>query len=108
MKQQSLPTELSTEQKKKLSVQTKGELLDGLFDRGRCATDASFYQIMPRAVVVPQDQEDIEAVLAFSREEGLPITARGGGTSQSGQTINEGIIVDCSKHFNKLLTATMM
>ncbi len=104
MKQQSLQGELSTEQKKKLSDMTKGEFFDSLFDRGRYATDASFYQIMPKAVSVPKDEDDIESVLNFSREEGVAITPRGGGTSQSGQTMNDSIVMDCSKHFNKLLS----
>ena len=87
----------------KLRREIEGEVLAGAFDRGRYATDASIYQIMPRAVVVPRRWSDVEATLALAREAGVPVTARGGGTSQAGQTINESIIIDFSKHLNRIL-----
>ena len=86
-----------------LARQIEGEVLTDPFDRGRYATDASIYQIVPEAVVVPRRFEDVEAALAFAREQGLPLTARGGGTSQAGQTINRGIVVDFSRHLNRVL-----
>jgi FAD/FMN-containing dehydrogenase/Fe-S oxidoreductase len=81
-----------------------GEVLDSPFDRGRYATDASIYQVMPALVVVPRTFADVEATLALAREEGVPLTARGAGTSQAGQTVNSGIILDFSKHLNRLLS----
>lgn len=87
----------------KLKGEIEGDVLDGAFDRGRYATDASFYQIVPRAVVVPKRWEDVEATLAFARASGVPLLARGGGTSQSGQTINDAIVVDFSKFLNRVL-----
>ena len=73
------------------------------FSRGRYANDASFYQIMPAGVAIPKAESDIAACLDFAREQEMPLTLRGGGTSQCGQTINSGLIVDCSKHFNRLV-----
>ena len=61
------------------------------------ATDASIYQIFPLGVVVPRDAADVEAAIAIAREHGVPVTARGGGTSQCGQTVNHGLIVDVSR-----------
>ena len=87
----------------KLQRDIEGEVLTDLFGRGRYATDASFYQIVPSGVVVPKRFSDVEAVLAAGRNAGLPLTARGGGTSQAGQTINSGIIVDFSKHLNQVV-----
>ena len=87
----------------RLGRQIEGEVLATEFDRGRYATDASIYQIMPKAVVVPKTWADVEASLAFAKSEGIPLLARGGGTSQSGQTVNDALVVDFSKHLNRVL-----
>ena len=73
------------------------------FTRGRYATDASQYQIMPVGVVVPRTIGAAVRTFALAREEGIPVTARGGGTSQSGQAINCGLVVDGSKHLRRML-----
>ncbi len=80
-----------------------GEILDDAFSRGRYATDASIYQMMPAAVAIPRSKEDISAALDVARTAGIPVTGRGGGTSQCGQTVNSGLILDNSKHFNGIL-----
>jgi FAD/FMN-containing dehydrogenase/Fe-S oxidoreductase len=81
-----------------------GEVLPDRFSRGRYATDASHYQMMPAAVVVPRTVPEAEAAVAVAVTEGVPITARGGGTSQCGQTINNGLVIDCSKHLTNILS----
>jgi FAD/FMN-containing dehydrogenase/Fe-S oxidoreductase len=81
-----------------------GEVLFDSFSRGRYATDASFYQIMPAGVVVPRSMDEALRALAIAREQGRIVTARGGGTSQCGQTINDGIVIDVSKHLNRMLS----
>ena len=70
------------------------------FTRGRYATDASIYQIMPGGRGLPEERDDIAAALAIAREAGVPVIARGGGTSQNGQPIGAGLVVDCSRHLN--------
>ncbi|MCX7314197.1 MAG: FAD-binding protein [Alphaproteobacteria bacterium] len=75
----------------------------GQFTRGRYATDASHYQIVPLGVVTPGTMDEAERAIAICREEGVPVTARGGGSSQAGQTVNHSVIVDCSKHLNRIL-----
>jgi len=67
------------------------------------ATDASHYQMMPRVVVVPADEDDVVATMAVARAHGVPITGRGGGTSLAGQTFGTGIVLDFSNHLNQLL-----
>ncbi|ABD54080.1 FAD-binding and (Fe-S)-binding domain-containing protein [Jannaschia sp. CCS1] len=79
------------------------DILDDAFTRGRYATDASIYQMMPAAVAMPRTKEDIFAALEIARTEGWSVTGRGGGTSQCGQTVNSGLILDNSKHFNGIL-----
>ncbi|MEF2553741.1 FAD-linked oxidase C-terminal domain-containing protein [Aurantimonas sp. A2-1-M11] len=88
---------------RRLEREIAGEVHFDRFNRGRYATDASIYQIMPAGVVVAKTTDDVAAALDACREEGLPLTMRGGGTSQCGQTVNSGLIVDTSKHLNKLL-----
>src|ERR1035437_4310486 len=87
----------------RLGGETRGEVLFSAADRGRYATDASIYQVMPIGVFVPRTIEDVELALAICRDLGVPIVARGGGTSQCGQTVGAGLIVDYSKHIRKLL-----
>ncbi|NNJ73737.1 MAG: FAD-binding oxidoreductase, partial [Anderseniella sp.] len=77
--------------------------MDDAFSRGRYATDASIYQIMPRAVVVPRSSDDVRNVIALAREEAVSVLPRGGGTSQCGQTVNDAIVIDSSKHLNRLV-----
>jgi FAD/FMN-containing dehydrogenase/Fe-S oxidoreductase len=73
------------------------------FSRGRYSTDASHYQIMPLGVVTPRSIEEADRAIEICRAEGVPVTARGGGTSQAGQTINQSLIVDCSPHLNDIV-----
>ncbi|MFD1881268.1 FAD-binding and (Fe-S)-binding domain-containing protein [Paracoccus pacificus] len=81
----------------------QGEVLLDAFSRGRYSTDASFYQIVPQGVAIPKGREDVELALATARAAGVPVTGRGGGTSQCGQTVNAGLILDNSVHFNRIL-----
>src|ERR1700694_4791701 len=80
-----------------------GDVLFDRFNRGRYATDASFYQIMPAGVVVPHTIDEALRALAICRDEGRKVTPRGGGTSQCGQTVNDGIVIDLSKHLNRVV-----
>jgi FAD/FMN-containing dehydrogenase/Fe-S oxidoreductase len=86
-----------------LANRIEGDVLISDFDRGRYATDASIYQIMPRSVVVPKSWADVEAALDFARSDGIPLLPRGGGTSQAGQTVNDALVLDFTKHMNGIL-----
>jgi FAD/FMN-containing dehydrogenase len=81
-----------------------GDILFDPFDLGRYATDASFYQIKPFGVVVPRTMDDALRAMAIARDDGRIVTPRGGGTSQCGQTINNGIVIDGSKYLNKIIS----
>ena len=91
---------------KHLRAEIRGDVLSGEFDLGRYATDASCYQIIPKCVVVPQDLADIETAVNVCRNLGVPVMARGGGTSQCGQTVNQAVVLDLSKHLDRLLPMT--
>jgi FAD/FMN-containing dehydrogenase/Fe-S oxidoreductase len=87
----------------RLASQTQGEVLFSAADRGRYATDASIYQAMPVGVFVPRSSADVSLALEICRDLGVPIVARGGGTSQCGQTVGGSLIIDHSKHVRQIL-----
>ena len=65
----------------------------------RYASDASPYRLLPRAVVMAHDAEDVAKVLAFGKRSGIPVTFRAGGSSLNGQGQSDGILVDVRRHF---------
>ncbi|WP_245416757.1 FAD-binding and (Fe-S)-binding domain-containing protein [Undibacter mobilis] len=80
-----------------------GEVHFDQFTCGRYATDASHYQITPIGVVVPRTIDEAERAIGIARAEGVTVLARGGGTSQCGQTVGESLVVDCSKYLNRVI-----
>ena len=86
------------------AAELQGEVLFDRFSRGRYSTDASHYQIEPLGVIVPKTDDDVRAAMAIAREEGVPLLPRGGGTSQSGQTVGRALVMDFSKHLNRLVS----
>src|SRR5438132_12173139 len=88
----------------RLRRETRGEVLFDAFSRGRYSTDASIYQIEPLGVVVPGSREGAAAAIAIAREEGVPVLPRGGGTSQCGQTVARALVIDCSKHLDRVIS----
>src|SRR6516164_2746482 len=81
-----------------------GEVQFDAFARGRYATDASSYQITPLGVVIPCSIDEATRALSVARSRNVPVLPRGGGTSQSGQTVNAALLVDCSKRLTKILS----
>ncbi len=88
----------------KLRQNIQGEVLFHPADRGRYATDASIYQVMPVGVVVPRTIEDVQAAMELAREEGVSVLPRGGGTSQCGQTVNASLVLDCTRHLRGVVS----
>jgi len=88
---------------RRLRSEVAGEVLFDRFSRGRYATDASHYQVIPVGVVVPRNIAAAERALAIAREERVSVLARGGGTSQCGQTVNQSLVIDCSKHLTRIV-----
>src|SRR5579884_4008865 len=89
---------------RRLKAERVGEVLFDAFTRGRYATDASSYQMLPLGVVVPRTVAEAERAMAVARSEGVTVTARGGGTSQCGQTINHSLVIDCSKYLRNIVS----
>src|SRR5579862_766028 len=89
--------------RRELERQLQGEVRFDAISRGLYSTDASVYQIRPLGVVIPRTREDIVRTVEICHRFRCPITMRGGGTSQAGQAIGEGIQVDTSKYYNRVL-----
>jgi D-lactate dehydrogenase len=90
-----------------------GKLLEGILPEARIkvrlidlvayASDAGFYYLRPKAVVQPVAESEIVALFRFSHQYQIPLVFRTGGTSLSGQSITDGILVDLSQYWNKML-----
>ena len=79
----------------------KGDVESAHASRLLVATDNSVYQRMPQGVIFPKDNEDISIALKLRATpvyERLIITPRGGGTGTNGQSLNDGITIDCSRY----------
>ena len=80
-----------------------GEVRFDRISRALYSTDASVYQIEPAGVVLPRTRADVVRVVQLAAEHRTSITARGGGTSQAGQAIGAGLVLDTSKYLNRIL-----
>ena len=87
----------------RLLQETHGEVLFTPADRGRYATDASIYQVIPLGVFVPKSTQEVAIAMDICRDLGVPIVPRGGGTSQCGQTTGAGLVIDHSKYVRNVL-----
>lgn len=81
----------------------QGDVRSTPMDRALYSTDASSYQVIPSCVILPKDKTDIVTTMQIAHRRGASIVPRGGGTSLSGQTIGEGIVLDLSRHMNQVL-----
>ncbi|QZP39568.1 FAD-binding and (Fe-S)-binding domain-containing protein [Halobaculum magnesiiphilum] len=86
-----------------LAVRLDGEVDFGAAARRLYATDASIYEVEPSGVTFPRSREDVREIVAFAREHNLSITARGAGSSLTGNAVGEGIVVDCERHLDDVV-----
>ncbi len=86
-----------------LRAQCDAEVYFDAPTRGRYATDASIYQVMPVGVVVPRNPAAAQVAMQIAAEHDMPILPRGAGTSQCGQTVGAALVIDSSKHCNRVI-----
>jgi FAD/FMN-containing dehydrogenase/Fe-S oxidoreductase len=86
-----------------LRPRIEGELLVDSVTRGIYATDASLFKMMPMAVLRPRTVADVQAALEVATRYGIPVLARGGASSLAGQTTTSGLVIDFSRHLNRIL-----
>ncbi len=79
-----------------------GRVLDRPVDLIAFASDASFYRLIPKAVVFPSSMDEVRSLFRLSRERRIPMTFRAAGTSLSGQAVSDGILVEVARHWRGL------
>ena len=72
--------------------------------RAEYSSDASNYRVVPAAVAFPRHADEVAAALAVCRAQGVPVTARGAGTSIAGNAVGAGLVLDFSRHLNRVLS----
>ena len=87
----------------RLRKELDAEVLFDAASRGRYSTDASIYQVEPVGIVVPRSEEAARGAIAIAAEEGVPILPRGAGSSQCGQAVGAALVIDHTKHLNKVV-----
>jgi len=81
----------------------KGELLSDDWSRKTYSVDSSHYEVVPEAILCPVDEYDVQQACLYSTSKKVPIAARGAGTGLLGQSLSDGIILDFTKHMNRVL-----
>src|SRR5215204_931365 len=94
---------MSASLQRELKAGIDGEVRFDRVSRALYSTDASVYQIEPLGVVIPRSAEAVARAVAIAARHHVSITPRGGGTSQAGQSIGSGLVLDTSKHLNRIL-----
>ncbi|QOV37592.1 FAD-binding oxidoreductase [Streptomyces ferrugineus] len=93
-----------TDLEAQLRAVVRGDVGFDVTSRALTTMDASNYRRVPLGVVAPRDADDVAAALAVCRERGVPVVARGGGTSIAGQATGTGVVLDFTRHMNRLLS----
>src|SRR6516225_11390245 len=86
-----------------LKTRVQGEVRFDRASRLMYSTDASIYEIEPIGVVIPSTHEDVFATMEVARNFQVPVLPRGAGTSLAGQTVGDAVVIDMSKHLNRIL-----
>src|ERR671933_992202 len=80
----------------------KGEILSDSWSTEIYSVDASNYEIRPSLIVCPQSEDDIQEVCRYCYSKNVPVTARGAGTGLLGQSLSDSVLIDSTKHMNKI------
>ena len=86
-----------------LKKRISGDLRTDSYSRTLYSTDASLYQVMPLGVLIPQTDADVHAAVELAAKYKVPLLPRAGGSSLAGQAVNEALVIDMTKHLNRLL-----
>lgn len=87
-----------------LRAEVAGDVDFGATARALTTMDASNYRRVPVGVVAPRDAGDVAAVLSVCRARGVPVVARGGGTSIAGQATGTGVVLDFTRHMRTVVS----
>ncbi len=81
----------------------RGEVLADMLHRAAFSTDASIYSIVPACVVAPRDADDVAGVVRYASANGIPVVARGAGSGVAGESLCAGIVLDMTRHMNRIV-----
>ena len=95
--------EISNSVKKQLVKNIKGDVFFDELTRRVYAYSASICYMLPAAVIYPKDKLDVIQSIRIASQANIPLTARGAGSGVAGQNLGEGIILDFSKHMNRII-----
>ncbi|MFY0628007.1 MAG: FAD-binding protein [Reichenbachiella sp.] len=95
--------ENNTQLSKELTEGIKGDVLADQVSLGMYSTDASIYQISPKVIVLPKDEEDVMRAISIAYRHKVTILPRGAGTSLAGQTVGASMVLDFSKYMNNII-----
>ena len=86
-----------------LEKRINGELRTDIYSRTLYSTDASIYQMMPHAVMIPRHMDDVQAAMEAAATHRMPLLPRTGGSSLAGQAVNEALVIDFTRHLDQVL-----
>ena len=86
-----------------LEKKVTGELRTDAYSRMLYSTDASIYQVQPLAVLIPRNRDDVHAAIETAGEFGVPVLARGAGSSLAGQAVGEALMIDFTRHLDEII-----
>ncbi|MEO6605171.1 MAG: FAD-binding oxidoreductase, partial [Aeromicrobium sp.] len=95
-------TEATTDVVAELRRHNVGDVDDSTLTRALYSTDASLYRVVPQVVVRPRSVEEVLATIDACRTTGTPLTSRGSGTSIAGNAVGAGVVLDFSRHLNRV------
>lgn len=81
----------------------KGEVLSDEWSRRVYSVDASHYEVEPAAVACPKDSHDVQEIMRYSFSKKIPVTGRGAGTGLLGQALSEGLVLDFTRHMDRII-----
>ena len=80
-----------------------GDVICDDVGRSLYATDGSLFEVQPLVVVRPRTAEDVAATVRWAAERGVPVHARGAGSSVAGGPLGPGVVIDCSRHMRRVI-----
>ena len=83
-----------------------GEVLCDDASRALYATDGSLFEIWPQVIVRPRSVDDVAATVRWASDRGVPVHARGAGTSLTGDSLGPGVVIDCSRFLRRIIATT--
>src|SRR3989344_3984704 len=87
---------------KELRLAVRGEVEDSKEVLMRCSRDWSLFQVIPKAVVFPKDEQDIESLVSFATQNHIPLTCRSGGSDMTGGPLSSSVVLDMQKYFRDI------